>query len=209
MTEMKSILRRSPVIPVVTIQADTDAIGLARALLKGGISIIEITLRTDAGLKAIEQISQAEPEICVGAGTVWDRTQARDAVAAGAQFIVSPGISDDVFDSCMASETPILPGAQTVSEIAHWARRGLTAVKFFPAEVAGGIQALKAFAAVFPELEFCPTGGISESSAKDYLGLSCVPCVGGSWLAPSIPVAAAEWSSITALARGAIARLGR
>ena len=209
MSDIRSILRLSPVIPVVTIQDGCDAIALAQALAKGGIGIIEVTLRTKAGLVGMEQIRRAVPEICVGAGTVWTRKQAQDATAAGAQFMVSPGIADEVYECCLENSIPLLPGAQTVSEVAHWARRELTAVKFFPAQAAGGIQALKAFSAVFPGLEFCPTGGINEASAPDYLKLSCVPCIGGSWLTPAQLVAAEQWSSITELARSAVSGLRR
>jgi 2-dehydro-3-deoxyphosphogluconate aldolase/(4S)-4-hydroxy-2-oxoglutarate aldolase len=207
MHDIGSILGISPVIPVITIQENDDVIALANSLAKGGIRIMEITLRTQSGLAAIEQVRREVPGMCVGAGTVWSRDQAQDAAAAGAQFMVSPGIADEVYDHCVESRIPVLPGAQTVSEVAHWVRRGLTAVKFFPAHTAGGVSALKAFSAVFPGLQFCPTGGIIESSAPDYLDLPCVPCVGGSWLTPKPLVASGQWSSIEALARGAVSRL--
>ncbi len=198
--DIRPILETSPVIPVVTIEPGVDAVALARALIAGGISIIEVTLRTPSALEAIRDIGEAMPEMCLGAGTVWSASQAKAAVDAGARFLVSPGISDETFDASRDLDVAILPGAQTPSEVAHWVRRGLTAVKFFPAEPAGGVAALKALAAVFPELQFCPTGGISVDSAADYLALKAVPCVGGSWLTPAKALAAGDFAAVTKLA---------
>lgn len=207
--EIRPILETSPVIPVVTIEPGVDAVALARALIAGGISIIEVTLRTPSALDAIRRIGESVPEMRLGAGTVWTASQAKAAVDAGARFLVSPGISDEVLDASRELDVSILPGAQTASEVAHWVRRGLSAVKFFPAEPAGGVPALKALAAVFPGLEFCPTGGISVDSAADYLALKAAPCVGGSWLTPAKALAAGDFASVTKLARQVHARFAR
>jgi 2-dehydro-3-deoxyphosphogluconate aldolase/(4S)-4-hydroxy-2-oxoglutarate aldolase len=141
----------------------------------------------------------------VGAGTLWTAQQTMQAASAGAEFIVSPGIADAVQEVAATLRLPYLPGAQTASEIAHLVRRGVQAVKFFPAAPAGGAAALAALAAVFPGIEFCPTGGISEVNAPEYLNLPYVPCVGGSWLATSALLGQQDWTAITALARRAAA----
>ncbi len=200
MTEIIPILQRSPVIPVAVVGAGVSACDLARALLAGGISIIEITLRTPQGLAAIGEIKRRVSGICIGAGTVWTAQEALQAMNAGAEFVVSPGRSDEVFKVCRMRGVPYLPGVQTVSEAAHWSQQGLAAVKFFPAGVAGGVAALKAFSSVLPDLKFCPTGGISAATAPDYLALPSVPCVGGSWLLEEQAIAAGDWRRITELA---------
>ncbi len=205
---IQKVLERSKVIPVVTIDAGVDPVALAQALVAGGISIIEVTLRTEAALKAIGRISAEVPEMLAGAGTVWTGEQARAAIAAGARFLVSPGISDEAFAAATELDVPLLPGAQTASEVAHWVRRGLGAVKFFPAAIAGGVPALKALTSVFPGLKFCPTGGITEKTAADYLALPSVPCVGGSWLTPAKALATPNFAAVTELARAAVTRLG-
>src|SRR5699024_8236194 len=146
------------------------------------LGVIEIVWRTPAALAALRAVKAAVPELCVGMGTVWTPQQAREAIEAGAEFIVSPGIADAVGDICREQTVPHLPGAQTVSELAHLVERGYTASKLFPADVLGGAKAIKAFSAVFPQLQFCPTGGVSEQTAGDYLALPSVTCVGGSWL---------------------------
>ena len=208
-TDILPILERSPVIPVVTIEPRVDPVALARALIEGGISIIEVTLRTESGLDAIRRIGAEVPQMCVGAGTVWTRAQAEAAAAAGANFLVSPGITDEVYQASQDLGVAILPGAQTASEVAHWVRRGLPAVKFFPAEPAGGVAALKALSSVFPGLKFCPTGGITASNAVDYLNLVSVPCVGGSWLTPAEALVAGDFVAVTELAHQAQVRLSR
>lgn len=205
MNSVPAVMTLGPVIPVVTIDAGVDAVALAQALLRGGIASMEITLRTDAALEAISRVSKEVSEMSVGAGTVWTRQQATAAHQAGADFMVCPGITDTVLDYCIDNRLDLLPGAQTASEVAHWVRRGVSAVKLFPAHYAGGVGALKSLAAVFPELVFCPTGGISAANAGDYLSLKSVACVGGSWLAPAKLQAAGDWSAITELARAASA----
>ena len=205
MSNVISIMQRGPVIPVVTVPDDGDIVALGRALLAGGISVVEITLRTPAAMSAIRTLADAMPDCCVGAGTVWTDAQAEAVIDAGAEFIVTPGISMPVHDVAVRRGVPLLPGAQTTSEVAHWQAHGLDAVKFFPAEVAGGVAALKAFSAVFPDMQFCPTGGVSANNAADYLGVPAVTCVGGSWLVPGDAFAAGDWDRISALATAASA----
>ncbi len=204
MRNIHDIMRVSPVIPVATIPDGSDAEALGNALVEGGVRIIEITLRSDTAVASIAALAGDDERLCVGAGTVWTADQANAVIDAGAQFIVSPGISRPVFDVCQHRSIPILPGAQTTSEIAQWVALGLTAVKFFPANYAGGVGALKSFAAVFPGLEFCPTGGISNGNAGEFLALPSVPCVGGSWIASTQDIAGGEWSAITARCRDAM-----
>jgi len=204
LTDVTAALKVSPVIPVATIARVADAVPLAEALLAGGIGVLEVTLRSDAALAAIEAIRKACPELYVGAGTLWTAEQTMRAASAGAEFIVSPGIADAVQDVTASLRLPYLPGAQTASEMAHLVRRGIKAVKFFPAGPAGGPAALTALAAVFPELVFCPTGGISEATAPEYLCLPYVPCVGGSWLVTKALLAEGNWAAIQIMASRAV-----
>ena len=206
--QTRQVMAIAPVIPVVVVSDAASAVEIARALVAGGIRVIEVTLRTEAGLAAIEAIAQQVDDICVGAGTVWTSAQAEQAIDAGAEFMVSPGIADDVNAVAHARDIAYLPGAQTVSEIAHLKRHGVTATKLFPASVVGGPAAIKAFASVFPELVFCPTGGVKEDTAGDYLALDCVPCVGGSWLVSAGAVAAGDWEAIRVAAERAVALSG-
>ncbi|WP_423821237.1 bifunctional 4-hydroxy-2-oxoglutarate aldolase/2-dehydro-3-deoxy-phosphogluconate aldolase [Salinisphaera sp. SPP-AMP-43] len=182
MADTLAIMKISPVIPVVTVDSVEQALSMAGEFHAAGLKIIEITRRTPAGLEAASAIAKEYPDICLGIGTVWDATQARQAIEAGAEFMVSPGITDEVGEVCREANLAYLPGAQTTSEIAYLVRQGWTEIKLFPAAVAGGPAAIKAFSAVFPEVTFCPTGGVSEDNAEDYLALSNVACVGGSWL---------------------------
>jgi 2-dehydro-3-deoxyphosphogluconate aldolase / (4S)-4-hydroxy-2-oxoglutarate aldolase len=199
------ILRLSPVIPVVTLTNAEDAPAVGKALLAGGLTVIEVTLRSAAGLAAIEALRTHCTGLCVGAGTVWTEAQAYAAAAAGAEFMVSPGIADPVFDVCDAERIAYLPGAQTVSEVAHHVSRGTKVVKFFPASTSGGPAALRAFSAVFPETLFCPTGGITLESARSYLALGCVPCIGGGWLTPKAVIESRDWAAIETAAAEAAA----
>ncbi|ERJ18375.1 4-hydroxy-2-oxoglutarate aldolase protein [Salinisphaera shabanensis E1L3A] len=203
--QTRQVMAIAPVIPVVVVSDAASAVEIARALVAGGIRVIEVTLRTEAGLAAIEAIAQQVDDICVGAGTVWTEAQAEQAIDAGAEFMVSPGIADDVNAVAQARDIAYLPGAQTVSEIAHLKRQGVTATKLFPASVVGGPAAIKAFASVFPDLVFCPTGGIKEDTARDYLALDCVPCVGGSWLVSADAVAGGDWEAVRLAAERAVA----
>ena len=208
MRDIQDIMRRGPVIPVVVLADAERAVDLARALVDGGVDVIEITRRTPAAPAALAAIKKAVPEICLGMGTVWLPEHVREAVDLGAEFIVSPGINDAVGDACIEADVAYLPGAQTVSEIAHHARRGMSATKLFPAGVIGGAPAIKAFSDVFPDLSFCPTGGVSADNAADYLSLPQVTCVGGSWLTPADAIEAGDWDTIRERAAQA-ARLGQ
>lgn len=203
MADTLAIMKLSPVIPVVTIASVAQGLRIARDLYAGGIKSIEVTCRTPVALEAVREIAREVPELCLGVGTVWNAGQAREALAAGAQFMVSPGIADDVGAVCRDVGLPYLPGAQTVSEVAYLARQGWGQIKLFPASVIGGPTAITAYAAVFPDLHFCPTGGISEEDAPNYLALECIPCVGGSWLTRSQGYDAQGKSEIRAAAERA------
>ncbi|AWN16667.1 bifunctional 4-hydroxy-2-oxoglutarate aldolase/2-dehydro-3-deoxy-phosphogluconate aldolase [Salinisphaera sp. LB1] len=209
MADTLAIMKMSPVIPVVTIHSVDDAVAMARDMYDGGLKTIEITQRTQVALEAVRAIAQAVPDLCLGVGTVWTAAQAHEALDAGAQFIVSPGIADEVGAVCRDADLPYLPGAQTVSEVAHLVRQGWQQIKLFPASVIGGPSAIKAYAAVFPDVRFCPTGGITEQSAPDYLKLPSIPCVGGSWLATPATGDEPAGQSPTRAAAERAARLGR
>jgi 2-dehydro-3-deoxyphosphogluconate aldolase / (4S)-4-hydroxy-2-oxoglutarate aldolase len=193
----------APVIPVVVLDDPGTAVALARALLDGGIDIIEVTLRSDAALPAIEAIAAEVPEMVVGAGTLVTPVQIEAAVAAGARFLVSPGATPTLLDALADTGLPYLPGVSTVSEILTVLERGVTEMKFFPAESSGGAAALKAFAGPLPQVRFCPTGGITPATAPGYLALPNVGCVGGSWLTPAAAVKTGDWGRISELARAA------
>ncbi|MDS0139750.1 MULTISPECIES: bifunctional 4-hydroxy-2-oxoglutarate aldolase/2-dehydro-3-deoxy-phosphogluconate aldolase [unclassified Amycolatopsis] len=192
MTTGQDLLELSPVMPVVVIDDADDAVPTARALLAGGIGVIELTLRTPAALSAIERVAAEVPDIVIGAGTVTSPDQAKQAADAGAKFLVTPGCTDAVVDACFDSGLPFLPGASTVSEAMRLAERGLSALKFFPAEASGGVAYLKSIAGPLPSLKFCPTGGITVASAPSYLALPNVGCIGGSWLTASLDPATIE-----------------
>ncbi|PSC03479.1 keto-deoxy-phosphogluconate aldolase [Alsobacter soli] len=199
------MLRRAPVVPVLTIDDPHTAVPLAQALVAGGLPALEITLRTDAALDAMEQIAQHVPDAIVGAGTVLTPSQVGEATSAGAQFLVSPGCTTKLAEAAARGSTPLLPGASTASEAMTLAEMGYHLMKFFPAEPAGGAAFLKALGAPLPQIQFCPTGGIDAEKAKTYLALPNVICVGGSWIAPASAVKAGDWSAITALSRAAAA----
>lgn len=205
MADASGVLSVSPVIPVVTIDDPQDAVPLARALVAGGVEIIELTLRTDSALTSLKLIAEEVPEILVGAGTILTPAQAGAAVAAGAKFLVSPGVTPALLTAMLSLDVPVLPGVATVGEVLAVLEQGLDAMKFFPAGPAGGPKYLAAIGAPIPDVRFCPTGGISLATAPDYLKLPNVACVGGSWLTPADAVAAKDWARITALAGGAAA----
>jgi 2-dehydro-3-deoxyphosphogluconate aldolase/(4S)-4-hydroxy-2-oxoglutarate aldolase len=192
---------RGPVIPVIVLQRVEEAVPLARALVDGGVTVLEVTLRTPVALRCIEAIAAAVPQALVGAGTVRSVADARDAVAAGARFAVSPGYTHDIGHACRDLGLPLLPGVATASEVLQATADGLHFLKFFPASAAGGVPMLKALAGPFPDVAFCPTGGISAQTAPQYLALPNVPVCGGSWLTPADAVEAGDWPRITALAR--------
>lgn len=197
------VLAFGPVIPVIVIERLEHAVPMARALVAGGIRVLEVTLRTPVALAAIEAIAREVPEAVVGAGTVRIAGDARAAFDAGARFAVSPGCTERVAAACRDAGLPLLPGAATASEVMHAAELGFDFLKFFPAAAAGGPALLKAWASPFADMTFCPTGGITAASAPDYLSLSNVAVVGGSWLTPADALAAHDWPRITALARQA------
>jgi 2-dehydro-3-deoxyphosphogluconate aldolase/(4S)-4-hydroxy-2-oxoglutarate aldolase len=197
---MTSPLDLAPILPVVVLQDAESAVPLAGALVEGGLSAIEVTLRTPAALDAIARIAAELPDAVVGAGTITTPRQADEAAAAGARFLVSPGSTPVLLDAMAATGLPFLPGTSTVSEVLGVLERGLTAMKFFPAEAAGGTAYLKAVAGPLPEARFCPTGGITPATAPEYLALPNVGCVGGSWLTPADVVARKDWDQIAKLA---------
>ncbi|OHV70444.1 keto-deoxy-phosphogluconate aldolase [Mesorhizobium sp. LCM 4577] len=204
MTEkLLSLLNGQPVIPVLKIASVADAVPLARALSRGGLRAIEITLRTADALEAIRRVAAEVEEAVVGAGTILDARQFDEAASAGSKFIVSPGITSQLLDAAKDSPVPLLPGAITPGEIMAAREAGLRFLKFFPAEQSGGIASLKAFASPLADVKFCPTGGITAKNAADYLSLPNVICVGGSWVAPDDLIKAGRWDEIEALAREA------
>jgi 2-dehydro-3-deoxyphosphogluconate aldolase / (4S)-4-hydroxy-2-oxoglutarate aldolase len=205
--EIERILRLSPVMPVVIIEEAEVAADLARAFVRGGIRVVEVTLRTRAALAAIEAIARQVPEIAVGAGTVLSAQDLRAAAEAGATFAISPGATPALLAAAAAAPIPYLPAVATASELMQGLACGHHCFKFFPAGPAGGIAMLKAFAGPFPQARFCPTGGITQESVRSYLDLPNVLCAGGSWLSPGDALAARDWPRIEALAaRAAAAR---
>ncbi|MCK7623465.1 bifunctional 4-hydroxy-2-oxoglutarate aldolase/2-dehydro-3-deoxy-phosphogluconate aldolase [Streptomyces sp. RS10V-4] len=200
-----SVLGLAPVIPVVVLQDAADAVPLARALVAGGLPVIEVTLRTPAALDAIRAIAAEVPEALVGAGTLRTAGQVAAARAAGARFLVSPGWSPRLLDALREAGLPFLPGVSTVSEVVTLLDEGVTELKFFPAEAAGGTAYLKSMAGPLPQARFCPTGGIGPDTAPAYLALPNVGCVGGTWMLPDDALAARDWARIGRLARGAAA----
>jgi 2-dehydro-3-deoxyphosphogluconate aldolase/(4S)-4-hydroxy-2-oxoglutarate aldolase len=202
---LEAILLAAPVIPVVIIDELRQAVPLARALVAGGLPVIEITLRTAAGLEAIRAIATEVPEAIVGAGTVLDPAQFAAVTKAGARFAVSPGATAKLLDAAAGENIALLPGIATSSEAMLLIERGYSFAKFFPAEPAGGAAYLSAIASPLPQLRFCPTGGITLDTAPRYLNLSNVICVGGSWMVNRKTIAAADWSAITDAAMKAAA----
>lgn len=199
------VLRAGPVIPVIVIEALAQAIPLAKALVAGGVRVLEVTLRTPVALAAIRAIAREVPEAIVGAGTITrpeDFTEARDA---GARFGVSPGLTPALVEAARESGLPLLPGVMTPSDVIAARLAGFRELKLFPARQAGGVGMLQALAGPFPDATFCPTGGIAAETAPEFLALPNVACVGGSWLTPKAALTAGDWGAITALARQASA----
>lgn len=204
MTAIKDIMNTSPVIPVMVINNLEHAVPLANALVEGGLKVLEITLRTPIALEAIKKIKAEVPDAIVGAGTVINLETLNQVIDAGAEFIVSPGVTDTVIDAALASGVPILPGVVTPSEVMNLLEKGITEMKFFPAEAAGGIPMVKSIGGPLPQVTFCPTGGVSPKNAAAYLALPNVACVGGSWMAPADLVDAENWDEIKRLTVEAI-----
>ena len=201
--DIGEILARAPVIPVLTVAKLEHAVPLARALAAGGLVVLEVTLRTPCALAAIEAMRAAVPDAIVGVGTLTRPEDLAEAERAGAQFGVSPGFAPELAAAARAVRYPLLPGIMTPSELMAARLAGFTALKLFPAQQAGGVGMLKALGAPFPDVVFCPTGGITAVTAPDYLSLPNVPCVGGSWIAPSDRIDAADWPTIQSLAQAA------
>ena len=193
---LDALLAIGRVIPVITIARLDDAVRLARALVDGGVRLLEITLRTEAGLSAAEAIMRDVPEAVVGIGTVLTPDDLRRAVDSGARFALSPGATTSLLDAAMASPIPFLPGIATASELMEVMLRGFTTAKFFPATTSGGLEGLRALRGPFPQARFCPTGGITEENAGEWLAQPNVAAVGGSWLTPQSDVAAGRWDAI-------------
>jgi 2-dehydro-3-deoxyphosphogluconate aldolase/(4S)-4-hydroxy-2-oxoglutarate aldolase len=204
---LSSLFPSFSLVPVVVIDHVEDAVPLANALLEGGITAIEVTLRTPAGLKAIEQIARNVPDILIGSGTITTIAQLQDAHAAGAKFHVSPGITDKLAEYATSHHMAWLAGVANASNVMQAVQYGLTYVKFFPAALAGGVPMLKQFMSVFPHMHFCPTGGIDIGNMKDYQLLSSVFAIGGSWLTPKDAIAHKEWKKITNIAADSVAQL--
>ena len=200
---LKDILRRAPVVPVVVIEKLVDAASLARALVAGGLPVIEVTLRTTAALEAIRIIATEVEGAVVGAGTVLSPRQLEAAREAGARFAVSPGATDDLLNAAGGLGVPLLPGIASASEAMALIARGYQFAKFFPAEPAGGVPYLKALASPLPQLQFCPTGGLTPATAPDYLALPNVICIGGTWMLRPEVIAARDWEAVTAVSRQA------
>lgn len=203
--EISSRLSKAPIVPLVQADKPEVAIRMAQALVGGGLSVIEVILRTEAALKCLEAVAASCPEAIVGAGTVLSEAQARSAADAGARFIVSPGLDDNVVAVARARNLPVFPGIATATEAQRAWNLGLRQVKFFPASLAGGTAMLGALASVFKGMQFMPTGGISAKNLAEYLALPTVIACGGSWLTPADVVAAGDFARISALAREAIA----
>ena len=195
------LMRLGPVIPVIVIDRLEDAVPLARALVEGGVRVLEVTLRTPVALRAIEAIAKAVPGAIVGVGTITRPQDVADAISAGATFGVSPGLTPALADAARAAGLPLLPGVMTPSDVIAARAAGFTEMKFFPAQQAGGVGMLKALGGPFGDVTFCPTGGVTLASAPEFLALPNVACVGGSWLTPKDAVAAGDWARITQLAR--------
>lgn len=203
MKAVTEIMRVSAVIPVLVIDRLDDAAPLARALSSGGLKVLEVTLRTPKGLPAIAEMKAAAPDAIVGAGTVNTAAQVALAADAGAEFIVSPGLTPAIVDAARARNLPILPGISSASDILRGLELGLSAFKFFPAETSGGAPAIRALEGPFPDIHFCPTGGVTLANAQTYFDLKSVLCVGGSWITPKTAVESKDWATVERLAHEA------
>jgi len=199
-TRIQEILSLAPVVPVLAFDDVDTAVETSRALVAGGLPVIEITLRTPAALKCIAAVAKKVEGAVVGAGTVLNGAMMQDCIDVGSQFLVSPGATQSLLDGLKKADIPLLPGVSTPSEAMGLLSEGIEVMKFFPAEQSGGAAFLKALAPVLPQITFCPTGGIKEANASDYLKLPNVACVGGSWVAPKEFMATQNWDAITEVA---------
>ena len=206
-TALEEILLPARIVPVLTIDRVEDGVPLARALVAGGVKVLEVTFRTEAAVDAAKAIIAEVPDAIVGMGTVLDGDDLRRALALGARFAVSPGATPELLDAAAASTLPLLPGVATASEVMQAKARGFNLLKFFPAEQAGGIPMLRALAGTFPSTRFCPTGGVNADNVATWLAEPNVVAVGGSWLCPPAEIRAGNWSSITAMCERAMKSL--
>jgi 2-dehydro-3-deoxyphosphogluconate aldolase/(4S)-4-hydroxy-2-oxoglutarate aldolase len=204
---IESICVNARILPVITIPREEDILPMADALAAGGLKTLEITLRTPYGLTAIRQLRKERPDLCVGAGTVLDLQMLKAVEEAGAQFVVTPGCTPEMLQAGVESAVPMLPGASSASDLMLGYGRGYRRFKLFPAEVSGGVAALKAFSAPFSELRFCPTGGVSPDNVKSYIAQPNVMCVGGSWMLDPKWVKAQDWEAVTNACRKALEAL--
>jgi 2-dehydro-3-deoxyphosphogluconate aldolase/(4S)-4-hydroxy-2-oxoglutarate aldolase len=204
-TSAEQILTSGPVVPVIVINKLEHAVPLAKALVAGGVRVLEVTLRTACAVDAIKAIAQEVPDAIIGAGTVLNPEQLAEVTAAGAQFAISPGLTEPLLKAANAGSIPLIPGISTVSELMLGLDAGLREFKFFPAEANGGVKALQAIAGPFPQVRFCPTGGITPNNYRDYLALKSVLCIGGSWLVPADALESGDYARITQLAQEAVA----
>ena len=203
MTEIIDILKSGPVVPVIVIEELDDAVPLASALVEGGLNVLEVTLRTPIAIEAVKEMKSALPNAIVGTGTVTNMTTLHASLEAGADFMVSPGVTNTLIRDALAEGANLLPGVATPSEAMHLLEEGFTCQKFFPAEAAGGVAMLKSLAGPLPQITFCPTGGISTNNAANYLALDNVACVGGTWMLDKKLIAKKDWAAISQLARQA------
>jgi 2-dehydro-3-deoxyphosphogluconate aldolase/(4S)-4-hydroxy-2-oxoglutarate aldolase len=201
----EEIFAAGPVVPVLVINDVEKAVPLAKALMEGGIKVLEVTLRTPAAIDVIKRIADEVPDSLIGAGTVTNAQQLKAVVEAGAKFAISPGMTADLLKAGMDAEIPLIPGISSTSDLMKGKDAGYTHMKFFPAEASGGVKAIKSISGPFPDVTFCPTGGIGPNNYNDYLALNNVKCVGGSWLAPDDAIESGDWARITQLAKEAIA----
>ena len=201
----EEIFAAGPVVPVLVINDVEKAVPLAKALMEGGIKVLEVTLRTPAAIDVIKRIAEEVPDSLIGAGTVTNAQQLKAVVEAGAKFAISPGMTADLLKAGMDAEIPLIPGISSTSDLMKGKDAGYTHMKFFPAEASGGVKAIKSISGPFPDVTFCPTGGIGPNNYNDYLALNNVKCVGGSWLAPDDAIEAGDRARITQLAKEAVA----
>ena len=201
----EEIFNQGPVVPVLVVKNVAYAVPLAKALIAGGIRVLEVTLRTESALEVIAKIAKEVPDAIIGAGTVTNREQLQQVTDAGAKFAISPGLTADLLAAGREGSIPLIPGISNISDLMKANDAGYDHLKFFPAEAAGGVKTLKSIGGPFPNVVFCPTGGIGPSNYKEYLALPNVRCCGGSWLAPEDAMANGDWDKITELATQAVA----
>jgi 2-dehydro-3-deoxyphosphogluconate aldolase/(4S)-4-hydroxy-2-oxoglutarate aldolase len=204
-----TLFDQGPVVPVIVIKDLADAVPMAKALLAGGIKVLEVTLRTPVALDAIRLLAAEVPDAIVGAGTVTTAVQLQQVVDAGAKFAISPGLTRELLQAGKDAVIPLIPGIASISELMEGTGLGYSHFKFFPAEAAGGVKTLKSIYGPFADIRFCPTGGINEKNFLEYLALPNVKCVGGSWIVPDDAVAAKDWPRITELCKAAVAQAAR